>query len=281
MRRRGFTLLEVAMAAALSSMVALAALGVMLGASRGEELHNRRLTSTFELERLQTAARRLFLSLHMAPPAPLGADESAPPPEPRFVLDTSGPGGTPRLEVVLNRAPLPGIDVLAADWAARRGVGRGFGGVPGGEPSPLPDRSPRRVAFELHPDAAAANGTKTWTLWYRPIGLEPESAWGERPALTDREAARLGAYPLATGLTRLQWTIFQGGERLTRFSAARSVDLPAYCELELETAEGAYANWLFEIGWLTGRETEAPEPDFEPDLEPELDESSEADGGSS
>jgi hypothetical protein len=49
--------------------------------------------------------------------------------------------------------------------------------------------------------------------------------------------------------------VFHGREYHDEFAAEWADELPAYIELTMETADGLYAEWMFEIGWTSGGET--------------------------
>lgn len=66
---------------------------------------------------------------------------------------------------------------------------------------------------------------------------------------------------IAHDLVYANWVFFDNGERKAEFLATWGTDLPAYLELELETAGGVQANWMFEIGWAFGPEVPPPVPD--------------------
>ncbi len=283
-RRRGFTLLEVALAAALGALVALGAVAMIGAISRADRQQAARSEAAVELERTQRAMQTVFNSLHMmtgSTPtgAPVGQERPSEParlslgPDRELLRSMQRSGGVQRLEVVINRPPLPGIDALAADWARRREYeAAAFSSARGwrdpGEAELIGARTPRRVAFELRPEPAPPNAAPdaptTWTLWYRPVGvsaaneLDATSAalGGDAPPedLDPAAAARLGAYPLVTGLVQCEWRVFTNRERVTEFEAWQASELPAFIEMELRTASGAYANWLFEVAWLSGAE---------------------------
>jgi hypothetical protein len=56
------------------------------------------------------------------------------------------------------------------------------------------------------------------------------------------------------GLTSFRWSVFRQGDKSGEISVTTEEDLPAWIELELRTASGFYANWLFELSWLSGDE---------------------------
>ncbi|TVQ60868.1 MAG: prepilin-type N-terminal cleavage/methylation domain-containing protein [Phycisphaerales bacterium] len=287
--RRGFTLLEVALASALGALVAAGAVAMIAAIGRADRQQAERSLSSLELERTHRAMQTVFNSLHMATGAtavgaPVGAERPDEPPRISLAPDRAllramqRSGGVQRLEVVVNRPPLPGIDALAADWARRRAVeaaaassARGWRDP--GEVELIGVRTPRRIAFELRPEPRAPDARpddpSTWTLWYRPVGVSAATELdatgaalgGDAPPedLDPAAAALLGAYPLVTGLVLCEWRVFTNRERVTEFEAWQANELPAFIEMELRTASGTYANWLFEVGWLSGEERRTPD----------------------
>jgi len=274
-RGRGFTLLELLLAAALGAVVAAAAVALLGAIGRADRQQSARSLASYELERTQRAMQTVFQSLHMSQQAAntspatarAGGTQGEGParfllePDRRILRAIQRSGGVQRLEVVVNRAPLPGIDQLASDWAARTAqeaaaLSPARAWRPSAESTTIEIRTPRRVAFELRPEPVSPGSQQTWTLWYRPVGVlrEGEDAYAPPEDLSPAEAAQLGAYPLITGLVECRWSVFAGRERRDAFQAWYANDLPAYLELEVRTASGAYANWLFEVGWLSGVE---------------------------
>ncbi len=140
--RRGFTMLEVAMAAALGAVVVLTALGVFFQIDRTESILAARSEDSNELSKLRLVVQRVTSNFVMSsepqpqkdPPAGDGTrtapskparDTGAPPPPPRFILepdsevagavmratgggDWAAEGGRPqRFEVVVTDSPVP------------------------------------------------------------------------------------------------------------------------------------------------------------------------------
>jgi len=189
-----------------------------------------------------------------------------------------------RFELLLNRPPMatrpPSLSLRPQTRAPRISSAstseRGLGAIASG---------PARGAFELWPEGhtpgsldadLAWASAETMTLWWVPMLAQPADVRGEQaaPGITgeappeDGSRVRLPQAPgvrpdvslagepvaLVTGLTFCQWRVFHERERKTTFQATRLLELPAYIELELETAEGVYANWMFELMWTVGED---------------------------
>jgi hypothetical protein len=126
-----------------------------------------------------------------------------------------------------------------------------------------------RGVFELrpgrpHPDTGgqAARGTVgrgavddgTWTLWWRAL---PPTSGGKGAAaymIDPREDGR--AAVVAEGLTECKWTAFKERQRGPSIVAGQFTELPAYMEMEVRTVSGLQVNWMFEVQWTVGPETQ-------------------------
>lgn len=262
--RRGFTLVEMVLATSLGTMVIIASIGVLGMTSRADTTLARRSTQTIELGTLHGLMQEAFSSLLMSSDARPVADDDGDDADqiiirPRMIL-TEDP----------TTAPLARRAAYAAGGSGRQ-ITRpqvlelvlstpiaGFG-----LPADLPDeivasinetRLASRGVLELRPDDDKNN---TWALWWRPVLDDGSPIAPELELYQDRAAVRL-----AGGLTQLRWQVYHERERKTAFEATWSDDLPAYVELELTTSSGLYANWMFEVGWSSGPETQAlPEPE--------------------
>lgn len=101
-----------------------------------------------------------------------------------------------------------------------------------------------------------------WTLWWRPVYEEERAARDAGlPFDADNRPELLAeAVPLVRGLVECRFSAFAldrdagSGNRFTRFLAWASEDLPGYVEVEARTANGRYANWMFEVGWQVADE---------------------------
>jgi prepilin-type N-terminal cleavage/methylation domain-containing protein len=140
-----------------------------------------------------------------------------------------------------------------------------------------PDEQPTvapgvRGAFELRwepdPGAAGAGGPETplsalqgsggWSLWWRPLRNETTDDAESTTQLPDTPEPQdqLAEVPvrLISDLVCCQWGAVRRGEVLSGFSAVQFEDLPAYVTLEIETRQGQWHKWMFEVGWRTGPE---------------------------
>jgi len=235
--RRAFTLIEIVLASAIGGLVIIACLSAMTTLNHADTLLARRTTQSIDLSTVHSAMRTAFLSLSMAPRTSPNAEaeaardpENAPPPrlllefvKPPIPVSLLGEGrivkpadrvATQRLELVLSQPPLAGLRTAG----------------PTGQ---------LRGAFELRPtrpEELAHPGDRPlgMSLWWRPMGQR-----GSLPP--GRETM------LMPGLVVCQWTVFADRERVHEFAASSWNDLPAYVELEVETRDGAYASWLFEV----------------------------------
>ncbi len=101
-----------------------------------------------------------------------------------------------------------------------------------------------------------------WTLWWRPVYEEERAARDAGlPFDADNRPELLAeAVPLVRTLVECRFSAFAldrdagAGNRFTQFSAWASEDLPGYVEVEARTANGRYANWMFEVGWQVSDE---------------------------
>lgn len=116
------------------------------------------------------------------------------------------------------------------------------------------------VAPALDPRAGGYESTGLWELWWIPL----PPAESEGIATTRREAMYAGLgrpYFVAGDLKYARWTAFFRKNKRADLVSTWSGDLPAYMELQVETAAGLQSNWMFEIDWATGPEiAKRPEP---------------------
>lgn len=272
-RRRGFTLIEVMLAAMIGALLVSACVAMFGAAQKSDRKLAGRFGQGAELGRLQTTVRKALGSLVMSmesPPtrtddagtsgtggstggagAAAGADGSAAGESagaPRFLLEPDaylnvGAGSVQRLEVVLMQSPLPvppgavELGLVSGQAAAVRGV------------------------FELRPDGPNVKpvpGTERtgWTLWWKPLPpVTTESAEGDvaEPRAIDPSETP-GAVPLATGLVKAEWKAFKQRQWAAGIAATNMVELPAYVTLAVETTAGLKADWMFELSWSNGPE---------------------------
>lgn len=293
-RRRGFTLLEVMLAAMLGAMVVVACVGLFGAIESQTQLGRARFGETLEIGLTHGTAERAIQLLVMSdspppveptarsreranqedPEAETAPEEPLAPPEtPRFVLEPDpGLSGSielydgrrispQRLEVAL-RSPPVFVPTEARSPEEVRETRR--------------ERRSREEAEVEDPDAveiAIAPGIRgvfelefvpdnlggTWSLWWRQFGAE--TGMGESE--TDwPEGMAPGRIRLASELTRVHWQVFRGNEMRDALTATWPDDLPAYVQLEIESIRGTNHQWLFEVGWTVGKEpgTESSTP---------------------
>jgi len=277
----GFTLIETLLAASMGAALVLMVTAMFAFINRAEAAQASRLEQVEGLARLQRVMSRTFSSLVVADPgsgsgfrgrvgegAQPGQDADVPA---RVLLEEDqspgldaalrragigGGGAVQRLEVVLDRSPLP------------RGFARGMGGSLSTsvqanleeieEPAPATARG----VFELRPDRATlrvdgtpvapSDGPEGWTLWWRPL-VDEESV--DLDPTRDPEAV-----PVVSGLASCRWRAFVKRERKEAISVRTNMDLPAHMELEVRTLGGQHANWMFEVQWSVGEYGEKEDP---------------------
>jgi hypothetical protein len=259
--RRGFTVLETMLAAAMGSLV-LVAVVVLLGmVDRTERLTSRRERDTATLAQLHMVMDRTFGSLVMMDgvtlsvpqPGDRSGKDGPPPARPRMLLEPVGSRNSARppasdlpaqrLEVVVEKSPVP----------------PGWGGGPLMDTSYAmddPDVVATRGVFEVRPGRGrdrAADGT--WTLWWRP--LPPHDDGREALAFRLEPGQDERAVVVADGLTECQWLAFKNRQRGSEIAASKFDELPAYMEMQVATVSGITANWMFEVQWSNGPETGA------------------------
>ena len=206
-----------------------------------------------------------------------------------------GLGFPQRLEVVLTEPPLPpSFRAARPSWlpARTREVLDGYAAF---DNAAAMREGGVRGAFELRPDGARelvlaglgvnsrtllraesveipreARNPAGWTLWWRPI-TNREFVLREAGRLFDPDAnpdSLEGAIPLLRGITVARWNIIADRRvpdsdrrvlhRYDEYRALSERDVPGYVEFELETADGMYHSWAFEVGWVVD---DAFEPD--------------------
>lgn len=160
-----------------------------------------------------------------------------------------------RLEVVLSRPPVPlprggdsgafpesasGRDDLTEEEVSGSKLFRGI--------------------YELKPVSPGSRGPSgepprgflTWSLWWRP--MPPGATFSDDPAGAVREYDLSQPVLIASDLTYLRWQFYDDRVRKTEFATAYVKGLPAYVEMEVQTASGLWANWLFEVDFLMSNE---------------------------
>jgi len=120
--------------------------------------------------------------------------------------------------------------------------------APGVPQAPAPD--PRTGGYEA---------TGLWELWWVP--LPPPNSEGLE--LTRQEAMFSGLgrpFLVAGDLKYARWTAFFRRSKRADLISTWTSDLPAYIEMQVETASGLQSNWMFELDWASGPEV-AKRPD--------------------
>ncbi len=115
--------------------------------------------------------------------------------------------------------------------------------------------------------ADVPEGETGWTLWWRtiPDGPSLSLAYADsEEGLTEKErierarsqllASAMDAVPLLTGLRSLTYEVYDDGEFKEHFAAVWAQQLPAYVNVRYETLEGRKGEWMFEIGWIIGKQ---------------------------
>ncbi len=217
------------------------------------------------------------------------ASDAEPPPEPARVilaedrrvsdtvmmrLDTggvnSGSLSSPavwkpqRLEVVLSRSPVPlprvregrqlgafpesssGRDEFTSEEVTGSKLFRGIF-----ELKPVPPGTPG-------PGGSPARPVLTWALWLRPMPPGTIESGGSQGTVREYD---LGTPSLiASDLTYLRWQFYDDRVRKTELSTAYVNGLPAYVEMEVQTASGLWENWMFEVDFVMSSEESGDAP---------------------
>lgn len=105
-----------------------------------------------------------------------------------------------------------------------------------------------RGAFELRADAANPGAME---LWWKPQELQPFPVNAASPPPTQPVPP---AVRLAGNLVVCRWQVFDDRKMVSTYEGTYSVDLPAYVRMEIATGSGHYADWLFEIDYITSHE---------------------------
>ena len=264
--RRGFTMLETVLAVAVGSLVVAAAFGVIATVRSSDRALAAQSRDMNSLASTQIAVRRALDSIHAAPQGSVRramneADDEAvnailntayPDPIPGLAARLEMTTGTnPRLEVVVSEPLLdrpPPTPTANADASGSLAV-IGAEQLPG-----------HRGAFEVRRDP----DEEFPALWWVPLpprDLPAGVVFDEDTLPRPRK--------LCADVRALTWTAFIDSERVPLVRAVEKTQLPAYIELEIETAGGGYGNWMFELGWTVGGELQAPPDDASASVETE------------
>lgn len=123
-------------------------------------------------------------------------------------------------------------------------------------------------------------GLRVFSFWWLPVAGDAQDAAmieAEQidPALID------GAVMLMDSVVWARWRFYKEGRWRDEFSVFGELDLAAYGELELTTAQNVTVAWLFELAWTVGVDPEDDEGEAGEeaiDLDPEI-ESAQVGGG--
>lgn len=259
--RRGFTLLETALAMTMGSMVILAVVTTFSALRRADARTAAASDAAVYMARAHRTFSNAFSTIVMAeprtavlntpPPASGGAGgaggtETPPPaPTPRLRLDADLATGHQRLEMLLIQPPILGA--RPTDGSPEpRGAVRGVFALRRRENF---DGTLSDTRFDLY-----------WsTLKPLPAGADPDSR---------REV--LGSTVVAEDVASVEYTLWRSStaERGTEpklesqrgLTALQESELPAYAEVEIRMTSGQRQKWLFEINWTRGAEPVLPDP---------------------
>ncbi|MFI4883089.1 MAG: type II secretion system protein J [Phycisphaerales bacterium JB064] len=115
-----------------------------------------------------------------------------------------------------------------------------------------------RGAFVFRDERRVNNlGQRIFSFWWLPVSGDEDDALAieaERidPAMID------GAVQLMDEVVWGRWRFFKKGEWRNTFEVLGELDLAAYGELELTTAQNHTVAWLFELAWTIGIDPDAP-----------------------
>jgi hypothetical protein len=130
-----------------------------------------------------------------------------------------------------------------------------------------------RGAFEVRPQPRrsitgrvltgpeqAQEPTGLWEVWWTPLPRLSSDGLTEVEPAPDTPDATEPPQPflLASNLRYIRWTAIQQKTRLNELTSTWTGDLPAYVEVEAQTASGFSVNWMFEIDWGVGPEVAKP-----------------------
>ena len=227
--RRGFTIIELALATLLGSLIVAVCLGVFGAIARGDERSARRAQQVFEVSRMHTTMQKAARLLVMDQPnilmqAMTGGAAPAPSGRPRIILESDRETGLQRLELVVAEPPILGSKPKA------------------GDADPLAKYAAVRGAFELRPDDEKNPDSKS-LYWVNYVPGQAEQRQVSSESL------------IATGILRMHWRLAKTNaetKKLVRLEEAQISswnDLPAFMEVGVETVDGLKNEWMFEVCW--------------------------------
>jgi hypothetical protein len=162
-----------------------------------------------------------------------------------------------RLEVVLSRPPVP----IPKNGASGVFPEAGTGLDEFSDKNSITASRLFRGIYELQPTPAGTRGPSgerprpftTWSLWWRPMPPPITSESGN-----DGEVREFDLAPpslIVSDLTYLRWQFFDDRMLKHEFSTAYYLGLPAYVQLEVQTASGIWASWMFEVDFQLASES--------------------------
>lgn len=242
-RRRGFTLLEVALAGVVGAIVLASALALLGTLRRADASIETRAEQVRAFNNAQQAVRRALNTMVVA--ADTTRTDEGDVQLPRFALIGAGEGQ--RLELVLSE-PLFRFGRPTTSRPSDRDDDE-----PSGVPRVLTfdDLPTYRGVFRLRLVTRERGGTSAELIWE---SLEPRAL----PAGFRFDRSTLPEpVVIATGLQGLEWRAIDFADRVTNYTATFESDVPAYLELELRGERNAMADYLFPLDWTVG-------PEFDP-----------------
>ncbi len=281
MTRRGLSILELVLAAAIGVMVLITTMSLLSMLNRSDRLAASRNTQSSQMAASQTIFRRMFSSLVMAnntrvpPPQNTAqnpaADADIQLPPPRFILEpdpflsyeaSQSEAAPQRLILVLDRAAVP------LDPENRQAI-PGFASPAGVNNST--ENGAVRGVLEFRPARLVRKkgslqqqaDEKGYVLQWRTLapGVSPDdlsTRWINAQGSLARAAAQMHREDepvvLMRDIKEFRWQVYRDRMLLEEYAGMRFSDLPAYVIVEIQTNTGIYASWLFEIGWSVGPE---------------------------
>ena len=103
-------------------------------------------------------------------------------------------------------------------------------------------------------------GLRIFSFWWVPTAGDAEDAAIIEDARID-PALIDGAVQLMDEVVWGRWRFFKEGQWRETFEVLGELDLAAYAELELTTAQNHTVAWLFELAWTVGVDPDAPDED--------------------
>lgn len=243
---RGFTLIEVSLAAVMGAIIFASAIALLMTIRRADEAIQARAQWISGLNNLQRDARRALNNLVFLQNN--AGDLAAVPPN--FSLARGALGS--RLELVLAE-PLYPLDGRASAQFSAQGSTIASDTASGSRVVGYADTGSYRGAFELR-----RNERDLEFVWrpLAPVGL-PEGF------VYDASTTPPPAV-LATGVEDFRWQVYGYREELPvserfqpwgEWTATTLREVPAYVRLEIRAGEGAYGVYVFAIDWSVAENT--------------------------